>query len=468
MELTVWGLIFIPLSFILLLISPKSLISLLIFSLSLQRTTVINLPFSGYGLQLYRFLTILVTIYVVIKILYNGGRIKIQDVYLKRLFIILFAFLSYVIFISILGPIIFNGYPVFPPLLGIDYSAIYGLSPLEFSSLNIAMPLYILFYSAVFLYLLTLHLEEKDIKLILATWKITIFLTIFLLIFQLIFSFLGNENILAYVNNAPQSDHSLDTFSYSGYVFARLQGTFYEPSMASPFLVGIFMYEFASGRKTIANILGLVIIASLLLLTTSATAYMSILIMLFVYLFLNFPVRLKGHQLFLQKSTLKILASTLFSIIVTFLIIVSILRLDTIIYIISTFILEKPKTGSFYSRTTADIHSLKLFLNTYLMGVGIGSHRGSSLITNLLGTTGIVGTVLFLLFIVKFIKYSYDILKKTNYFSCFYLVLSAVISMSIAIPDLTLPTFWQFLYITIIVLQMVKYDENKKYETTLS
>jgi hypothetical protein len=99
MELTVWGLIFIPLSFILLLISPKFLISLLIFSLSLQRTAVINLPFSGYGLQLYRFLTILVTIYVTIKILYNGGRIKIQDVYLKRLFIILFAFLSYVIFI---------------------------------------------------------------------------------------------------------------------------------------------------------------------------------------------------------------------------------------------------------------------------------------------------------------------------------------------------------------------------------
>lgn len=411
MELTVWGIIFIPLSFVLILFRPFLLIGILILSLSLQMTTVINFPFLDYGLQLYRFLTILITIYVVIKVLYNRGRIKVQNVYFRKQLTLLFVFLLYVILISIVGPIIFSEYPVFPPLLGLDYSAIYGPSPLELSKLNIAMPLYIWFYSFTFLYLLSSRFREKDIKLLLTIFNISIVLIFFFLIIQLISFFLGTGDILAYINTAPQREYRISVFSYSGYILPRLQGTFGEPSMIAPFIIGIFMYKLAYKEKKITDILSLIFIVLFLLFTISTTAYLSLFFMLLIYFFLNFPVKLTSQKLILQKSKIKIFVSSLFLIMLIFLIVAVVIGLDFILNLISTFIFKKTETLSFFSRTTADLHSLKLFFDTFFIGVGIGSHRSSSLIANLLATTGIVGTILFLLFIAKFIKYSYKTLK---------------------------------------------------------
>jgi len=39
---------------------------------------------------------------------------------------------------------------------------------------------------------------------------------------------------------------------------------------------------------------------------------------------------------------------------------------------------------------------------------------------------------------------------------------SILIPMSISIPDLTLPTFWQFLYITTLSIKIVQYGKQKE------
>ncbi len=465
MEPTIWGIIFIPLSIFLILFKPHLLVGILILSLSLQMTTIVNFSALGYGFQLYKFLTILFSFYLVIKIIYNRWKLKIQNTYLKQIFIILFAFLSYVTLISILGPIVFSGFPVFPPLLGIDYSAVLGPFPLEFSSLNVVLPLYILFYSLTFLYLISYNIQDRDIRTILSSWKITVFLTIFFLFIQLIFFFIINDDVLKYIINiAPQGEYGFVKFEHEGSVFPRLRGTFQEPSMISPFLTGIFVYILAQLEKKFTYILPLILIFPLLFLTTSTTAYISVAASLAIFLILNFPIRFKNLSLFIRKGKAKIFGIVLFSLFLALIILGLLIGFDFIFFSISTFVLEKPETLSYYSRTKANIHSLRLFLDTFFIGVGMGSHRGSSLVANLLAISGIFGTTLFFMFIFAFLKYSYNTLKNTDYFPYFYLLPSLLIPMIISIPDITLPTFWQFIYITTLVLKIVEYNKRKHNE----
>jgi len=462
MEPTIWGIVFVPLSIVLILLKSHLVVCLLIISLSLHMTTIVNFPISNYGFQLYKFLTILFSFHLFIKIIYNRGKLKIQNIYLKRIFVILFAFLSYIIFISILGPFVFSGFPVFPPLLGLDYSAVFGPSPLEFSATNVALPLYMLFYSLTFLYLISYNIQERNIRTILLSWKITIFLTIFFLFIQFIFFFIINDDVLKYiVNTAPQGEYGFAKFSYSETVFPRLRGTFQEPSMISPFLIGIFMYELAQVGKRLKYILPLITILPLLFLTTSTTVYVSLVIVLVIFLILNFPIKFERISLFIRWKKMKIFIIVLFSFICIFLILGLVIGFELILFAISTFVLEKPESISFYSRTKADIHSLQLFLDTYFIGVGMGSHRGSSLIAHLLAISGILGATLFFIFIFAFLRYSYNVLKGTDYFPFFYLLPSILIPMSISIPDLTLPTFWQFIYIVTLVLKIVEYKKRK-------
>jgi len=464
MQLTIWGIIFIPLSIFLSLFKPRLLVGILILSLSLQMTTIVNFPALNYGFQLYKFLTILFSFYLVIKVIYNGGKLRIRNPYLKQIFIILFAFLSYIMLISILGPIIFDGFPVFPPLLGLDYSAVLGPSPLEFSSLNVVLPLYMLFYSMTFLYLISYNIQDKDIRTILLSWKITVFLTIFSLFIQFIFFFIIGDDILKYVvNTAPQGEYGFSKFEHLGSVFPRIRGTFQEPSMASTFLTGIFVCELARLEKRFRFTLSLslILIFALLFLTTSTTAYISIAFAVAIFLILNFPIRFKEISLFIRKRKVKIFGTVLLLFIFAFLILGLLIGFDLIFFVISAFVLEKPESLSYYSRTKSNIHSLQLFLDTFFIGVGMGSHRSSSLIFNLLAISGILGITLFFMFIFAFLKYSYNTLKSTDYSHYFYLLPSLLIPMIISVPDLTLPTFWQFIYITTLVLKIVEYKKRK-------
>ena len=466
MELTIWGLVFIPLSIIFILFTQHIAISLLLFSLSLQMTSILILPTLNYGFQLYKFLLILFSLYFTIKIINNGGILKTHNFYLKKISIFLLLFLLYLIIISFAGPFIFSDIPVFPPLLGLDYSAFFGPSPLEFSTLNVVLPLYILFYTLTFLYIISYKIQEKDIKTIILSWKITVFLTILLLLIQYAFFFIINDDVLEYIgiNNSPQGVYGFVQFENLGKVLPRLRGTFQEPSMVSPFLVGIFIYKLSQLRKRLRSYLNVIMIFSLLFLTASTTAYISFIIMLAIYLLLNLPVIYQNKSFYIRKQNAKTFIIALFLTISTLLILGILFGFEIIFFYISEFIFKKTETSSFFSRTQADIHSLQLFLDTFFIGVGMGSHRGSSLIFNLLATVGIMGTTLFLIFIYYFLKYSYRVLKNTEFFPYFYLLPSVLVSMNISIPDLTFPTFWQFLYITVLAIKIVEYKEMNKNE----
>ena len=457
-EITSLGYLLFLFTIFLYIYYPKILVPLLILALSLQRTAIVNFPSFDYGLQFYRFLTILIVLRFFIKVFRSNLSIKFESKEFKLLAIILIAFALYTILISICGPIIFENYPVFPPIFGIDYSAIYGPSLLKFSQLNIALPLYVFLYSIVFLYILTMELRYKELKIIFKIWNITIFITLFFVALEFLLFFVGKSDILAFINNSAQREYKIVTFNFAGYNLPRLQGTFLEPSMLAPFVVGIFIYFLDSIRRfSVIRLLSLSFLMFVLLMTTSTTAYISIFIMLLIFLYINLSTLC--YFKLNRRNILKILILLCF--IITFLLVFVVVNVDLLFHLIKSFILEKPNTLSFFSRIKSDIHSIKLFMDTYFIGVGYGSHRSSSLIANLLATVGLLGTLLFFFFVFMFIKIAYRKLRHTEYFKYWYLLPSALISMIIAIPDITLTTFWQFLYITTIILKLV----NKMHKT---
>lgn len=73
---------------------------------------------------------------------------------------------------------------------------------------------------------------------------------------------------------------------------------------------------------------------------------------------------------------------------------------DAIRVIYENSIEGKTETGSYKSRTGADMMGLESFSATWGIGLGLGSHRPSTLPVTLLSNTGLVGTLAFLTFVM--------------------------------------------------------------------
>jgi len=63
--------------------------------------------------------------------------------------------------------------------------------------------------------------------------------------------------------------------------------------------------------------------------------------------------------------------------------------------ILQMTIFQKSESSSFQQRAFADTLGIQVFMQTYGIGLGLGSHKPNSLVIALLSNTGIVGTVLF-------------------------------------------------------------------------
>ncbi len=207
----------------------------------------------------------------------------------------------------------------------------------------------------------------------------------------------------------------------------------------------------------------LIVSISLVIITlsTSTTAYITLFLVLFLIIFFSKPYKLKkGFRIFIIKNKIKAYTTLLLSILIVFTLFTHfIFGLDTLFKIVDLYLLNKSESMSFSSRTTADIHALKLFIESYGLGVGLGSNRPSSLVPYLLSQCGIIGTVAFFYFIFSILKFTYDTLKRTQYFGYFFLLPTILIAQLIAYPDITNPTLWQFIYIAIIMsLWRTKYE----------
>ncbi|MEM0061515.1 MAG: hypothetical protein QW726_06265 [Fervidicoccaceae archaeon] len=456
MEITFYGYVLIPLLVVLSIVKPKYLIYFLIISLTLQVTSLFNI--GNYSMQVYRFITILLSVRFMIYILRKGMLIKLRDKSLKGILIIGTLFALFTNMWSYSAPFIFSGYPVFPPELGIDFSAVYGPSPLHFSPYNIAYSGYIFLYLLTLMYISILNWTEKDIIIIKRVIVICLFIVVLTSISQVVSYIFGTLDITKYVYTITTREFG---YSLIGDLLPipRIQATYQEPSMLAPFLVGLYSSYFyrTLTKFNYLNLFLIILICLLVILSTSTTAYLSLLIMTFILILYLKPVKISKFSIKIRrKLVLQLFTVLLLLVLLVVITVCLIIGLDKFIYLVDSYIVKKSETVSFINRTTADLHALNLFFNTYGLGVGLGSNRPSSLLPYLLSQVGIIGTLLFIIFIGKISAYFYKALKNTNYFEFFFFVPSVLISQLIVYPDITNPTLWQFIYVALITSLGVK------------
>lgn len=460
MEITIYGYVLIPLLVVLFIMKPKYLIYILIVTLTLQVTSLFNV--NDYSMQIYRFITLLISVRFIIYLLGSGMSVKYKDKNLKGISLYGGLFTLFVIVWSYLAPIIFVSYPVYPPALGIDFSAVYGPSPLRFSVYNIALSGYILLYFFSLMYISTITWTKKDLIIIGRIIVVCLFIVILTSISQIFNYLFGTLDITKYVYTITSRELS---YSLIGdfLPIPRIQATYQEPSMLAPFIVGLYSYYLycTFAKFNYINIFFTIFTFFIILLSTSTTAYVSLLIMTFLILVYLNPVKISKFNIKIRKrNALLLFVITFLLVLITIAGISLTIGFHKLIDIIDIYLINKSKTSSFINRTTADLHALNLFFNTYGLGVGLGSNRPSSLLPYLLSQLGIVGTSLFTIFIVKISVFCYKTLRETEYFGFFFLILSVLINQLIAYPDITNPTLWQFIYLALITSLGVKKYEN--------
>ena len=446
----------IPLFIFVFLFRHRYLVPLLIFFLSLQCTSIVNITSINYGLQAYRLLCMLISIRLVLDILkseINGFADRLGKIANPLL-----VFMSYSIIISIVGPLLFKGILVCPPQLGIDYCAIHGPLPLKMSMYNMGFPFFILFYVLVFIYLSLARLDYSILQMGIKAFLVSMVLVMLLAIYQFISYITGLPDILAFFNVSAARHYNLSYFSVGGIVLPRITSTFFEPSMLSPFACGVFSFylvRYIEGGSVFHLLIALISMV-IIFISTSTTAYVATVVGLLVLLALcNIP-KVYLRELFFSREYM---GRSLFLVFFMFGIgAILVWKVGFIREIISIFVLEKRNTGSFSSRLFTDMFALSIFKNSLFLGVGLGSTRSSSLLPHSLSTIGFMGTASLFLFLYRLSKYSYAMLKDSKYFPFFFLVPSLIIAQLVGYSDITNPTFWQFLYILIIVLRMRNED----------
>lgn len=93
----------------------------------------------------------------------------------------------------------------------------------------------------------------------------------------------------------------------------------------------------------------------------------------------------------------------------------------------------KVASSSYTDRSSADTYSYRLVLDTFFVGVGLGSNRPSSFVAGLLSTVGLVGTTLFVTVVWIMVREAYPI---PNCRPVVWALAAFLITKAIAGPDL--------------------------------
>lgn len=205
----------------------------------------------------------------------------------------------------------------------------------------------------------------------------------------------------------------------------RMSSTFLEPSQMAMHFLGAFGIAGLGLRRKWPAML----ILSALVISTSSTAYFGLVMLLGIWIAFDLPVR--------GAKVLPIAAAIL-------IVILGGVLTDYVVTggrFVDGLIIRKFEGGSGESRLYADKVALKTFIDSFGMGVGVGSARASSVFATLAATTGLPGLIAFGGFLVTLIRVagrSRDDEDRALLFG----LLGLVVGWAISIPDLSFPLFW--------------------------
>jgi hypothetical protein len=407
MEITVFGYIFFITCFFILFLPIKYLFAVVVVSCVFQSTAVIN--FAEKGVPPY----VIGSIFLIIRSIPSLS--LISDIQKERLIRYIIIFILFAACASFILSHYWTGIMVYSEG-GIDSMVVTGGKPLYFGLGNIIQICYTVlnFLSLYCIYKNRTRLSENLIKrifissviivLLLGVWEFMSKMT-GLIPFPYTF-FYNNEG---YAQLYMQNEGGL----------MRLNSTFLEPSYCGAFLSASF-WAIMSFDNLKSKIL-CVFIGIALVLNLSGTGMMAFLAGIFIFLFT------KGNKYIIPLLILSVLL---------------IFIINTMGYFenIQNMLLTKMDSKSGYTRSMAAYFTWDLFIQTKGMGVGLGSHRGSSFILNILAALGIIGAILFGRFYLYLLKHA----RNQIWIVSFALVL--LVAQCLAIPDFSFSVMWMCLF----------------------
>jgi hypothetical protein len=233
--------------------------------------------------------------------------------------------------------------------------------------------------------------------------------------------------------------------------FHRVNSTFNEPSNAGSFLAAItcgLLASFLGGTRSLGWFVALLGVMATLFLTTSTTGFAALAIGVCVLLVYFNPLR--GH-----KHTRKSSALGWALILVVFCVVGTVLLfMPDLLQAVMATTVEKGESYSFWVRLANEIHSMEIVVETYGLGVGLGSSRSSGLIPTILSTVGIIGTALFTAMLYKISKVFPGRAARSSLQMGFWALLTMIISEVVAVPDLNRSVLWALLLLVLTQLNV--------------
>ncbi|MDP9954610.1 hypothetical protein J2X97_000247 [Epilithonimonas hungarica] len=435
--MTLFGIIWIFIMIFLLFKPTQYLVSALIFSSIFQATSVINI--SGRGIQPF-FIT---ELFFILKFLFAQKNFK--SIRIDRTSRGLFLFLLVCIVSAGFYPEIFRGIEVYPGNLGIDENVEFGGAHLSYSSSNMIQSIFLAVHVITF-YMIYLKADVIDTQFIWKSIIITVCTFIFLGFLQ--YLHLLNPSVpypSSFIFNNEVFENK-DSFSVDGQLgITRMAATFTEPSIAGAFIAASFWAFFPQKGLKFRCITLLLFIC--LIFNLSSTGMVTFLAGAIVYTFI---------------FKRKILIWVALSICIVYYVIISVPSLN---FILNGILLDKLNTGSGINRSSADLFSWNLFLDTYGLGVGLGSHRTSSFLFNTLSNIGFLGSLLWVIFISRLLKPLFKV--RDNPEVLFVLVFSLVLlcGQIAGVSELNLGIMWMWIFVTVIVKDKYLKHKNNSHAT---
>lgn len=196
----------------------------------------------------------------------------------------------------------------------------------------------------------------------------------------------------------------------------RLNGPFEEPSTLGYNFTGYLLYAWGRyGQRPTGFTIGLVVASIFcMLLSTSTTAFLGI----FLFCCLAaFDLATGRAHLIPKKSEMTagwmIAVGLIIAALFIFIVWVAANWLAVTVILKNT-LFHKTESTSFQQRSFADFLALKIFAETYAIGVGLGSHKANSMVLTLLSNTGIIGLLLFGMFVWALLRPRPDMPAQAN------------------------------------------------------
>lgn len=383
-----------------------------------------------------------------------GAKFRLEAARSEIALLLLGFFLMWSAFSVFVGPIVFQGLPVYVPGVSID-AQFHNMGRLQFSVSMVGQLLYLfLNFSALFVLAFVLRDGLDPVRAFRAVGFAT-GVVFFVAIWQMLHNLYGVWFPYSYIYTAKGWGLGYDQI-LGGY--RRINASFTEPSTLSVFMLGVlgFWVRFLVERFSWLALLLVISSSVVLLLTSSATAYLGVIVLgLFViwkFVFIPFSLRFsmsRGAAFLVSLGGLAILA-----ILMLYFFEPSFAKL------VDVSLLNKESSDSFSHRFAADGRAFEIFLDTFGLGVGLGGNRPSGFLMSLLSNVGIFGVMFFVgsLLALTFRRRASHLQSVDNlglgpllFNASSWALWMTFFGMAVSVPDLSFPPLWIWIYVLVLL-----------------